>query len=352
MFTVSLSQMEPAAAGPTAGGGGTDGRAEAGGRERAVYRYAAARGAIASLDAAARDLGLPVPEVLAAVRQLVELHLLRTDDTAGGALVPRGPQVAAALLISPIERAMYQRRELADTLREHIDDITRPEAGGTEPAGAIDVLEGVAEIRGLCKLAAEVCRSEVIVLRPGHGDEDLFDELFDACYGVLPPGVGLRIVSPHRDRADFAARAKAKRLAQGGAQIRTLTEVPQAAVVFDRALAVMVNLAGSERQPTARRVRDQNVVRFLIGLFDQLWEGATPFAADEPGYAAAGDDLQHSIARLMAQGFTDEVVARRLGMSVRTCRRHIAAMLQNLDAVSRFQAGVQAASRFALHDAC
>jgi hypothetical protein len=353
MFTVALSQMEPAAPAGSAGGGvGAGGRAGAGGRERAVYRYATDRGAIASLEVAAADLGLPLPEVHAAVLRLVELHLLRTDDIVEGALVPRGPDVAAALLISPIERAMYQRRELADTLREHIDHITRSETGGTEPAGAIDVFEGAAEIRGLCKLAAEVCRGELIVLRPSHGDEDLFDELFDACYGVLAPGVGLRIVSPHRDRADFAARAKAKRLTEGGAQIRTLTEVPQAAVVFDRALAVMFNLADPAGQPTARRVRDPNVVRFLISLFDQLWEGATPFASDEPGYAGASDDLQQSIARLMAQGYTDEVVARRLGMSVRTCRRHIAALLQNLDAVSRFQAGVQAATRFTLHDAC
>jgi hypothetical protein len=35
-------------------------------------------------------------------------------------------------------------------------------------------------------------------------------------------------------------------------------------------------------------------------------------------------------------------------MSVRTCRRHIAALLQNLDAVSRFQAGVLAASRLTM----
>ncbi|MBR7833519.1 helix-turn-helix transcriptional regulator [Actinospica durhamensis] len=352
MFTDTLSPMDPVTAGLTAGGGGADGRAAAGDRERAVYRYATARGALLSPDAAAADLGLPLPEVHAAIHRLVDLHLLEADDAAAGALVPRGPQVAAALLISPIERAMYQRRELADTLREHIEDITRPEPGGTEPAGAIDVLHGVAEIRGLCKLAAEVCRSELIVLRPSHGDGDVFDELFDACYGILAPGISLRIIGPHRNRAGFDARAKAARWEQSGAQIRTLSQVPQAAVVFDRTLAVMVNLSDSGGEPTARRVRDQNVVRFLISLFDQLWESATPFSSDEPGYAAASDDLQRTIARLMAQGFTDEVVARRLGMSVRTCRRHIAAMLQNLDAVSRFQAGVQAATRFTLHDAC
>jgi len=51
----------------------------------------------------------------------------------------------------------------------------------------------------------------------------------------------------------------------------------------------------------------------------------------------------------MARGFTDEVLARKLGMSLRTCRRHIAALMHDLDAVSRFQAGVRA-SRASLVD--
>jgi DNA-binding NarL/FixJ family response regulator len=60
-------------------------------------------------------------------------------------------------------------------------------------------------------------------------------------------------------------------------------------------------------------------------------------------------DLQQTIAAMMARGFTDEVLARKLGMSLRTCRRHIAALMQDLDAVSRFQAGVRA-SRASLVD--
>lgn len=63
------------------------------------------------------------------------------------------------------------------------------------------------------------------------------------------------------------------------------------------------------------------------------------------------EDLQLAIAGLMAKGFTDEVLARKLGMSVRTCRRHIAALMRDLDAVSRFQAGVRAASHRLLDDA-
>jgi DNA-binding CsgD family transcriptional regulator len=315
-------------------------------REAELYRYAVCRGEIVSPERAAADLALPTGEVFAAVTRLVELHLLRTDGPTGRYL-PMDPEVAATLLISPVERAMYQRRELADRLRDRIDAITRPAVEVSEPVGAIDSLEGVAEIRGLFKLAAEVCRDEMVVLRPGHDDDELLDELLAPCYSVLERSVSVRVVCPHRSRAGFASRAKAKRLIADGAEIRTLSQVPQAAVVFDRSLAVMFSF-DEEGYPTARRVRDRNVVRFLLDMFGQLWDSATPFAAEDTGYADAIDDLQQSVARLMAQGLTDEVVARRLGMSVRTCRRHIAALLQNLDAVSRFQAGVLAASKLTM----
>ncbi|MDI5964563.1 hypothetical protein POF50_034885 [Streptomyces sp. SL13] len=317
-------------------------------RETAVYRYAVRRGAITSPEVAAAELGLTESEVFTAVTRLVELHLLRTDGSAGDRLVATDPEVAANLVISPIERAMYQRRELADNLRDRIDAITRPEAGPAEPVGSIDGLEGTAEIRGLFKLAGETTREEVLVLRPSHHDEDLLDDLLAPCYAPLDRGVAVRVVCPHRSRAGFASRAKAKRLIDDGAQIRTLSHLPQAAVVFDRTLAVMFSSPRAGEQPTARRIRDRNVVTYLVNLFDQLWENATPFVTSEPGYADTTDDLHQSIARLMAQGLTDDVVARRLGMSVRTCRRHIATLLHDLDSVSRFQAGVQAAARFTI----
>jgi hypothetical protein len=133
-----------------------------------------------------------------------------------------------------------------------------------------------------------------------------------------------------------------------GAQVRTRSHLPRAAVVFDDSLAVLIDLPASDEQPTARRLRDRSVVRFVIEMFNQLWDDATPFVTAEPGYADAIDDLHRSIARLMARGLTDEVVARRLGLSVRTCRRHIAALLRSLDSVSRFQAGVHAAARFSI----
>jgi DNA-binding NarL/FixJ family response regulator len=101
----------------------------------------------------------------------------------------------------------------------------------------------------------------------------------------------------------------------------------------------------SDGESSVARVHNQGVVQFLLDVFNHLWDAATPLEGAESGYANVADDLQQAVAALMARGYTDEVVARKLGMSVRTCRRHIAAMMRDLDAVSRFQAGVQAARR-------
>jgi DNA-binding CsgD family transcriptional regulator len=316
-------------------------------RDVDVYHHVVRSGSVtpARLKEAAAALDLRVDEVFAAVARLVELHLLRSDE-GGVRLVPVDPQSAATLLVSPIERAIYQQRELADRLRERIETIARPAPGAVGPAVAIDVLEGTDEIRGLLKLAADGCREELSLVRPAQ-DEQAFDELLEACFGVLDRSVRIRVVCPHRSRADFASRARVGRLFEAGADIRTVSRVSQASVVFDGSLAVMFGPAG-DPVPTARQVRDREVVRFLMGMFDQLWEGAAAYAPEETGYAEdVANDLQRSIARLMAQGLTDEVVARRLGMSVRTCRRHIAALLRSLDSVSRFQAGVQAARHLA-----
>jgi DNA-binding NarL/FixJ family response regulator len=42
----------------------------------------------------------------------------------------------------------------------------------------------------------------------------------------------------------------------------------------------------------------------------------------------------------MADGEKDEAISRRLSISVRTCRRHIADYMAQVGATSRFQAGV------------
>jgi DNA-binding NarL/FixJ family response regulator len=67
-----------------------------------------------------------------------------------------------------------------------------------------------------------------------------------------------------------------------------------------------------------------------------------PVITPAPVLRGAEVELKQQIILLLAEGAKDETVARRLGLSLRTCRRHIAEILDHLDASSRFQAGYRA----------
>jgi DNA-binding NarL/FixJ family response regulator len=65
--------------------------------------------------------------------------------------------------------------------------------------------------------------------------------------------------------------------------------------------------------------------------------------------AAAASDLtnrQVLIGRLMATGAKDAAIARQLGLSLRTVRAEISALIAGLGARSRFQAGCLLVRRF------
>ena len=309
-----------------------------------VYRYAVRKGGIDAVETVADELGLEIHEAVAAIDELIESHLLREEFDSGRLLVPVDPKIAAAALVSPMEREIYQRHERIAQIRERIEmfhpDYASVPSAQPEP---VEHIVGAMEVRGYLRVATDSARQEILVLQPGPREGGEFDDSLHACANLLARGVSVRIVYPHRNRAELATRMRLSSLASAGAKVRTVSHVPRPAVVFDATTAFLL---GSTRGVlSASRVRDDGILAFLLGMFNDLWDGATPVDGADTGYAEVTDDLWQTIATLMANGFTDEVMARKLGMSVRTCRRHIAALMRELDAVSRFQAGTRAAHR-------
>ncbi len=88
-------------------------------------------------------------------------------------------------------------------------------------------------------------------------------------------------------------------------------------------------------------VREPSVVHFMTSAFERSWPGAEPFPTSVSPDAARSlsDELRRTIVRLLSEGLEDKVIARRLGMSERTCQRHIAEIMRAVGAKSRFQAG-------------
>ena len=117
-------------------------------------------------------------------------------------------------------------------------------------------------------------------------------------------------------------------------------------VLADRRVA-MVILAELDGTPRAYTVSEP-VVAILGSVWDSLWARSLPLDSALRMDIVARDDVKAAILGYLEAGAKDEVIARAMGMSLRTCRRHIAELLAAAGSVSRYQA----ASRFARAGLC
>ncbi len=323
------------------------------GTTEAVYRQALRDGAIRVSPEVAQALGLPEPLLADRVARLTELRLLRAVPAAVGTsgTVPGGPEyrpvspdVAAAALISPLEGEIHRRREEITSIRAELgplNELYTRAAPGSPDAGQAGVraLAGPEAVAAALAAAIGAAEDEVVSIRPrgglweGGDDERLAQDL-----DVLARGVRLRVVYQHAARADLAVRAHARRIAAAGAQVRTTDQVPTELVVVDHRCA-LVAPAGSG----ALEIAGPGLAQVLLDVFGHAWATGQEYRATESGYEGVDDEIVRGIAQLLAQGLTDEVIARRMGMSVRACRRHVARLMKDLNAISRFQAGTRAA---------
>jgi DNA-binding CsgD family transcriptional regulator len=151
-----------------------------------------------------------------------------------------------------------------------------------------------------------------------------------------------------RSRAIYPARAlteapEALRVRAGlGEQVRIISEVRTRMFIFGDSHAVLPEPIGFTDEPRVH-VRQRSIVAALTMWFESLWDRAAPMPELEAGRMIP-DGRQFLLEQLMA-GATDEVIARQLGIGLRTVRRRIAALMTELGVDTRFQAGVEAVRR-------
>lgn len=119
-----------------------------------------------------------------------------------------------------------------------------------------------------------------------------------------------------------------------GVSIRLSEHITRAIAVFDQKFALL----SSGGHEDMRTVDDERTVSVLHEHFCLLWRNSmcVGLSHDAPKGSVEFDD---DVVRALRSGLTDEVAARELGLSVRTYRRRIGTMMQNLGARSRFEAG-------------
>lgn len=330
--------------------------------EVALYRTALREGGMTA-EQALHDSGLPAPEAARALAVLVDLHLLRKEDrppdgtdpgthpgsgpgtdAATTVYRPVSPGTAVAARVAPVEAEL--RRQLAEAERARsqlalLEQLWTQGRTLTPSAGLEEVLELPAVLDLIVRLSAGT-RTEVLTAQPGgpRAPHQLAQAL-DRDRATIRRGVRMRTLYQHTARRHVPTQEYVAQVTAAGAEVRTLTELFGRMLVFDREVALLPHRLSLD---AAIVVREPSTVLFLCGVFDRAWSSADPYAPLRQ-WDDSLDDVKQAIVRLLTEGMKDEMIARRLGMSLRTCRKHVAELMELLGASSRFQAGYLAHAR-------
>ncbi|WP_461169658.1 helix-turn-helix transcriptional regulator [Arthrobacter sp. Z1-15] len=309
----------------------------------AVYRYAVSSPGW-TVDQASEALGFTTRSIETAIRELAEHCLLVQVSSEHPSYAAVSPDVALAELVDPDERALLDLRARIGSKRRELAGLVPVFAEASRRVStdsAVEVLEDPGQVMSVLIEYARAASDCVLMARPGPGaTADTQEDSVQKDVDMLRQGVRRRTLYHSSIRDHMPTRRAVEIVTAAGGEFRTLPHMPLRAVIFDSKVAVIPR----GRCPDDRAglvIRDPDMIHVFVRMFDFAWELGEPFLTEEPQPGQL-NSIQRSILRALAAGQSDEVVARRLGISVRTCRRHIAKMLEDLGAESRFQAGVKA----------
>ncbi|AXE22961.1 helix-turn-helix transcriptional regulator [Streptomyces globosus] len=293
----------------------------------------------------AARLGLPEEAVRSGLDQLSELALVRPSYEHPGRLRAVSPDVGMELLLArqQAELAAQQQRveasraAAARLISEYAD--LRPAA--SEPG--VEQLLGLDRIRERLTLLHREVREEVMVFAPdGEQTPENLEASRPLDEALLRRGIRMRTVYLDSVRNSPHTVAYAEWLGTLGRQARTAPVLPLRMIITDRATAV-IPVDSDDTAAGAVVLTGQGTLTALCALFESVWEGARPFGEKARRDDGSGlTDTEATALKLLADGFTDEAIAKRLGVSHRTARRVATGLMERLGARSRFEAGVRA----------
>lgn len=292
-----------------------------------------------------RHTDLPEQDVRAAVDRLAGLSLLSpvTDTT----FLPMNPETVLSPALRRREAELDAARADLTSQQATVAELTADYAAlGLRNTGGAEHLVGVDAVRTRLEQLSRDAVHEVWTFTPGgavsaagrESARPLDRECFER-------GVRMRSVYLDSVRNDPGTSEYATWLTSMGGQVRTVPAVPMRMIICDREVAVVPVNAEDSRQG-ALVVRYQGVVRALAELFELVWAQGVPLG--EGSRPAAGNEASERdrvLLKLLSEGMTDQGIARKLGLSVRTIRRLMSDLMKRLDAQSRFEAGAEAVRR-------
>ena len=154
---------------------------------------------------------------------------------------------------------------------------------------------------------------------------------------MLERGTKMRTLYQHSARrSSFTHKYVAAVTARGG-EVRTLDEFFNRMIVVDRRVVV---IPASDDNRSAVAVREPSVVGYLVDIFERTWERARPFTnRDTSMLKGIAAEQRAMTIRMLVEGHSDPVSAKRLGVSPRTYAGYVADLKTEYEAETRFQLG-------------
>ncbi|MGW1889937.1 LuxR C-terminal-related transcriptional regulator [Streptomyces sp. NPDC002004] len=313
-----------------------------------VYRALLAhpQGGVADLCAL---LDLPEQDVRGALDRLSSMALVRASTENPGQLHAVSPQVGMELLLAQQQARLAVQQQRLEASRAAAAQLILEFDGHRRPgpsASGVQYLEGLDAIRDHLSALHNRVTEELLTFAPGgpqtpanmRASRPLNEQL-------LERGVQMRTVYLESIRSSPETMEYAHWLTEQGCQVRTAPSLPNRMIIYDRKAAILA--ADTDNTAAgAVQVTSQGMIASLHALFESVWQSADPLEArvqqPDPG---ALTRQQSEALKLLAQGCTDETIAKRLGVSPRTARRIAHGLMTYLDARSRFQAGVLAVQK-------
>lgn len=296
-----------------------------------LYRTATSRAELATtIGASSRKVGQ-------ALSQLEELGLVRRAE---GGYAPVHPDVAINMLI-------HRRRAGLEAVRGGLGELIDAFRVGNlraHPSGLIDIIVGPDAIRESAHLDQLPIESVMTFDKPPYTAPLGVHEVA-AERPMLERGVEVRAIY------DVAALQLPGRLTAItelvglGEQARCLADVPVKLKICDRRVAILALALETEEVAVAAVIQQSPLLDALIALFESYWALARPVLPSPDDSGEELDEQEAVVVAMLGAGLTDQAIARHFDVSLRTARRRIAAVMDKVNATSRFQAGVAAAHR-------
>lgn len=279
-----------------------------------------------------------------AARELIDKGFARQRYVGTPMLVPVEPTRAVDNAILVRQRQILEQYQTLLRLRDEMHVLQQKYlASEQRPEEAHELVRVLTDRQEIGALSVELCLSaqhDVASLETAH-----FTRPPDPRSARTPPtevverGVRFRNVYATAVLDLPGAREMLRASVAAGWQCRICPRLPMKLVLVDERAALLP--LGPTGMEGAVLIRAPVVVAALRDYFELIWARAVP-VPDDPGAAGRLPPGQETVLRLVLTGMTDATIARHLGISERTVRRHVGGLLERLGASNRITLAVTA----------